>query len=154
MVAGFIATTISSYSTRPVYPRAEARITNQVGKPLILEGKIFFPEVRIPMRNNARYRMLFAVALPDPLTVQMVIHTSLTICSLPCTESCVVSSITTISPFTRTFGEGPLSCMFSSNQNGSPRLHTLFHKPYLRWHQASGDDSSRHSQGIHGHDNN
>jgi hypothetical protein len=51
----------------------------QVGNPWIFEGKIFFPETGIPMRKSARKSRLFAVALPDPLTVLMVMQKSFTI---------------------------------------------------------------------------
>jgi hypothetical protein len=51
---------------------------NQVGRPLILEGKMFFPDTGIPMWNIERSKVVLAVALPEPLTVQTVMQKSLT----------------------------------------------------------------------------
>jgi hypothetical protein len=43
----------------------------------MLDGKIFFPETGMPMLKSALSKVVFAVALPDPLIVQHVIVKSL-----------------------------------------------------------------------------
>jgi hypothetical protein len=60
---------------------------NQVGRPLMLEGKIFFPDTGIPMWNMARRRVVLAVALPEPLTVQTVMQKSFTTFDIICPAS-------------------------------------------------------------------
>lgn len=50
-----------------------------MGKPWILEGKMFFPVTGIPILKNVRIKVVFAVALPDPLTVLKVMTKSLMI---------------------------------------------------------------------------
>jgi hypothetical protein len=44
----------------------------------MLEGNMFFPDVGIPILKSARYNIVFAVALPDPFTVQSVMQKSFT----------------------------------------------------------------------------
>ncbi len=48
----------------------------------MLEGKMFFPEVGMPMANSALNRVLLDVAEPEPLMVPIVIQKSLTISSI------------------------------------------------------------------------
>ena len=45
----------------------------------MFDGKIFFPETGIPIRNNARINVMFAVALPEPLIVLKVMQNSFSI---------------------------------------------------------------------------
>jgi hypothetical protein len=44
----------------------------------MLDGKIFFPDTGIPIRNSALSRVVFAVWLPEPFTVPNVIEKSFT----------------------------------------------------------------------------
>jgi len=54
------------------------RMWNHVGKPWMFEGKMFLPLTGMPMRNSARTRTLFAVWLPEPLTVAATMQKLLT----------------------------------------------------------------------------
>jgi len=44
-----------------MYPCLLARIVYQVGRPAMLDGNRFLPETGIPIWNNDRMRMRFAV---------------------------------------------------------------------------------------------
>ncbi len=76
---------------------------NHVGNPLILEGNIFFPETGIPIWNKDLNKVVFAVALPEPLTVQIVMQKSLTF--VPCggPSLCAVSTSLTIKAPSKSF---------------------------------------------------
>src|SRR5919109_3455440 len=64
-----MATIRSTPSRRARQPFSLTRTAYQVGKPWILEGKMFFGETGTPMRNNVFANMVFALAEPEPLTV-------------------------------------------------------------------------------------
>src|SRR5690348_13354379 len=63
------ATTISAVSRRAMKPSLLTRIENQVGRPWMLDGKMFLPLTGMPILKRARRRVLLAVWLPEPLTV-------------------------------------------------------------------------------------
>ena len=81
-VSGFIAITISSFSSLARYPFLLSRIEYQVGSPCMFDGNMFLPVTGIPILNNARNMVVFAVALPEPLIVLNVIQKSLKIFSV------------------------------------------------------------------------
>src|SRR5262245_15722615 len=77
-VSGFITTRISWPPRRAIHPSLLARIVNQVGSPAMFEGNRFFPLTGMPIWKMARSRTLFAVWLPEPLTVATWMLKSLT----------------------------------------------------------------------------
>src|SRR5579884_3665657 len=62
---------------RAVKPSPLTRISYQVGRPWMFEGKRFFPETGIPMRNIACISRLLALAEPVPLTLASLMAKSL-----------------------------------------------------------------------------
>ncbi len=77
-VSGFITTRISLWPRRAIQPSFEARMVNQVGSPAMFEGNRFFPLTGMPIWKMARSSTLFAVWLPEPLTVATWMLKSLT----------------------------------------------------------------------------
>src|SRR5580765_206245 len=77
-VSGFMTTRISWPPRRAIQPSRLARIVNQVGRPAMFDGNRFLPLTGIPIWKRARSRTLFAVWLPDPLTVATWMLKSLT----------------------------------------------------------------------------
>jgi hypothetical protein len=53
----------------------------QVGRPWMLEGNRFFPEMGMPILKKARRRVRLAVCEPEPLEVAMVMEKLLMIFS-------------------------------------------------------------------------
>src|ERR1017187_5893061 len=68
-VSGFIATRKSISLRRATYPCFEARMVNHVGSPAMFDGNMFFPDTGMPIWKMERIKTVFAVWLPDPLTV-------------------------------------------------------------------------------------
>src|SRR3954469_11550927 len=68
-VCGFIATIKSTPPRRPRYPACETRTSYQVGRPWMLEGKMFRGLTGTPMRRIDFARSRLALADPDPLTL-------------------------------------------------------------------------------------
>src|SRR5215470_12241025 len=56
-------------SRRARYPASDTRTSYQVGRPWMLEGKMFFGLTGMPMRNSVLAKMPLADAEPEPLTV-------------------------------------------------------------------------------------
>src|SRR5215470_2474306 len=56
-------------SRRARYPASDTRTSYQVGRPWMLEGKMFFGLTGMPMRNSVLAKMPLALAEPEPLTV-------------------------------------------------------------------------------------
>src|SRR5512133_894947 len=77
--SGFIATSRSTSGLRAVHPSPLARIVNHVGRPAMLDGKMFFPETGTPIWKMARRRTALADCEPEPFTVATWIARSLTI---------------------------------------------------------------------------
>src|SRR5262249_44690471 len=78
-VVGFMQTRTGVSSRWPTYPRALARMWNQVGNPSMFEGNTFFPLQAMPIACSARSNTRLADWLPDPLTVPTRIARSLTV---------------------------------------------------------------------------
>ena len=78
-VSEFIATIRSYSAVRAVCPSALTRISYQVGKPWMFDGKRFFPDTGMPMRKMACMSRLFALADPVPLTFASLKAKSLTL---------------------------------------------------------------------------
>ena len=55
-----------------------ARIVYQVGSPAMFDGNMFLPETGTPIRRIDRSSTMFAVWLPEPLTVATWMLKSLT----------------------------------------------------------------------------
>ena len=64
-----MATIRSMPSRRARYPASDTRTSYQVGRPWMLEGKMFFGLTGMPMRNSVLAKMPLALAEPEPLTV-------------------------------------------------------------------------------------
>src|SRR5512144_2527202 len=77
-VSGFITTRISWPPRRATQPSRLARIVNHVGSPAMFDGNRFFPLTGMPIWKMARSSTLFAVWLPEPLTVATWMLKSLT----------------------------------------------------------------------------
>src|SRR5262245_40625536 len=56
-------------SRRARWPASDTRTSYQVGRPWMLEGKMFFGLTGMPMRNSVLAKMPLAEAEPEPLTV-------------------------------------------------------------------------------------
>src|SRR3984957_9178921 len=68
-----------SYSrARATCPSLLTRISYQVGRPWMFDGKRFFPETGTPIRKIARINRLLALDDPVPLTFASLIAKSLT----------------------------------------------------------------------------
>src|SRR3954468_23812059 len=81
MLCGFTATMKSIPSLLPKYPFSLTRTSYQVGKPWILEGKIFFGVTGIPILKIAFVNKKFALADPVPFTLAKRITKSFTLLS-------------------------------------------------------------------------
>src|ERR1700731_3909694 len=68
-VCGFIATIMSVPPRAPRWPASETRTSYQVGRPWMLDGKMFRGATGMPMRRIARANSSLALAEPDPLTL-------------------------------------------------------------------------------------
>src|SRR5436305_7913725 len=77
-VWAFMQTSTGVSRRCPTYPRALARMWNQVGSPSMFEGKTFLPLHGMPIPYRARSRTRLADWLPEPLTVPTRIARSLT----------------------------------------------------------------------------
>src|SRR5438552_4826944 len=64
---------------RPIQPSLFARMVNQVGRPAMLDGNMFFPLTGTPIWKMERIRTLFDDCDPEPLTVATWMVQSLTI---------------------------------------------------------------------------
>src|SRR4029450_11304068 len=65
----FIATIRSVPPRAPRWPASETRTSYQVGRPWMLEGKIFRGATGTPIPMPARANISFALAEPDPFTL-------------------------------------------------------------------------------------
>src|ERR1035437_8831619 len=86
----FSATTRSISGGRAVYPSLLTRMSYQVGRPWMFDGKMFLPETGIPIRKIDCMRRLFALADPVPLTVAILKANELTEDGRPKTEDGVM----------------------------------------------------------------
>src|SRR4051812_33392097 len=77
MDCGLTATIRSTPSRRPRWPFSETRTSYHVGRPWMLDGKIFFGVTGTPMRKTAFVNKAFADAEPVPLTFAKRITKSL-----------------------------------------------------------------------------
>ena len=69
-VCGFIATIMSTAPPRrPSRPASVTRTSYQVGRPWMLEGKMFRGATGTPMRRMALANMALALAEPEPFTL-------------------------------------------------------------------------------------
>src|SRR5690606_40120526 len=68
-VCGLTPTIRSMASRRPTYPFSFTRISYQVGRPCIFDGKICLEEMGIPIRKIDRANNSFALADPVPFTL-------------------------------------------------------------------------------------
>src|SRR5947209_4704971 len=68
-VCGFMQTMMSTSFLRAIQPSLFARMVNQVGRPAMLEGNMFFPLTGTPIWKMERIRTLFDDCDPEPLTV-------------------------------------------------------------------------------------
>src|SRR5436190_391016 len=67
-----------AFFLRAIQPSLLARMVNQVGRPAMLEGNMFFPLTGTPIWKIERIRTLFDDCDPDPLTVATWMVQSLT----------------------------------------------------------------------------
>src|ERR1035437_7743145 len=74
----FSATTRSISGGRAVYPSLLTRMSYQVGRPWMFDGKMFLPETGIPIRKIDCMSSALALALPVPLTVAILKEKTLT----------------------------------------------------------------------------
>src|ERR1051325_140920 len=77
-VCAFMQTIRSTSFLRPIQPSLFARIVNQVGRPAMLDGNMFFPLTGTPIWKMERINTLFDDWEPDPLTVATWMVQSLT----------------------------------------------------------------------------
>src|ERR1051325_1994241 len=77
-VCGFMQTMMSTSFLRAIQPSLFARMVNQVGRPAMLEGNMFFPLTGTPIWKIERIRTLFDDCDPEPLTVATWMVQSLT----------------------------------------------------------------------------
>src|SRR5438067_777190 len=77
-VCGFMQTMMSTSFLPAVQPSLFARMVNQVGRPAMLEGNMFFPLTGTPIWKIERIRTLFDDCDPEPLTVATWMVQSLT----------------------------------------------------------------------------
>jgi hypothetical protein len=62
-------TMMSTSFLRAIQPSLLARMVNQVGRPAMLDGNMFFPLTGTPIWKMDRIRTLFELWDPEPLTV-------------------------------------------------------------------------------------
>src|SRR5438270_12750526 len=74
----FMQTMMSTSFLRAIQPSLFARMVNQVGRPAMLEGNMFFPLTGTPIWKIERIRTLFDDCDPEPLTVATWMVQSLT----------------------------------------------------------------------------
>src|SRR5437588_1347923 len=77
-VCGFMQTMMSTSFLRAIQPSLFARMVNQVGRPAMLDGNMFFPLTGTPIWKIERIRTLFDDCDPEPLTVATWMVQSLT----------------------------------------------------------------------------
>src|SRR6266566_3069610 len=77
-VCAFMQIMMSTSFLRAIQPSLFARMVNQVGRPAMLEGDMFFPLTGTPIWKIERIRTLFDDCDPDPLTVATWMVQSLT----------------------------------------------------------------------------
>src|SRR5215212_6359569 len=82
-VCAFMQTMMSTSFLRAIQPSLFARMVNQVGRPAMLEGNMFFPLTGTPIWKMERMRTLFDDCDPEPLTVATWIVQSFTTVPLP-----------------------------------------------------------------------
>src|SRR6266852_3722072 len=82
-VAAFMHTMMSTSRLRAIQPSLFARIVNQVGRPAMFEGNMFFPLTGTPIWKMERIRTLFDDCDPEPLTVATWMVQSLTMEATP-----------------------------------------------------------------------
>ena len=71
-VSAFMATMRSKSGVRATCPSPLTRISYQVGRPWMFDGKTFFPDTGIPMRKIDCMMRPLALAEPVPLTVPIL----------------------------------------------------------------------------------
>src|ERR1043166_3718604 len=76
-VCAFMQTMMSTSFLRAIQPSLFARIVNQVGRPAMFDGNMFFPLTGTPIWKMERINTLFDDWEPDPLTVATWIVQSL-----------------------------------------------------------------------------
>src|SRR5437764_14053319 len=77
-VCTFMQTIRSTSFFRPIQPSLFARMVNQVGRPAMFDGNMFFPLTGTPIWKIERIRTLFDDCDPEPLTVATWMVQSLT----------------------------------------------------------------------------
>src|SRR5205807_3453645 len=77
-VCAFMQTMMSTSFLRAIQPSLFARMVNQVGRPAMLEGNMFFPLTGTPIWKIDRISTLFEDCDPEPLTVATWMVQSLT----------------------------------------------------------------------------
>src|ERR1019366_3355199 len=82
-VAAFMQIMMSTSRLRAIQPSLFARIVNQVGRPAMFEGNMFFPLTGTPIWKIERIRTLFDDCDPEPLTVATWMVQSLTMEATP-----------------------------------------------------------------------
>src|SRR6266566_1185824 len=78
-VCAFMQTMMSTSFLRAIQPSLLARVVNQVGRPAMLEGNMFFPLTGTPIWKMERINTLFDDCDPEPLTVATWMVQSLTV---------------------------------------------------------------------------
>src|SRR5205085_7683431 len=82
-VCTFMQTITSTSFLRAIHPSLFARMVNQVGRPAMLDGNMFFPLTGTPIWKIERINTLFDDCDPDPFTVATWIVQSFTIDAPP-----------------------------------------------------------------------
>src|SRR5881628_3836172 len=77
-VCAFMQTMMSTSFLRAIHPSLFARMVNQVGRPAMLDGNMFFPLTGTPIWKMDRMRTLLELCDPEPLTVSTWMVRSLT----------------------------------------------------------------------------
>src|SRR5258708_36145068 len=76
-VCGFIGTIRSMPPRAPRYPASEMRTSYQVGRPWVVDGKMFRGLTGTPMRRTDIANLRFALAEPAPVTLAYLTTKSL-----------------------------------------------------------------------------
>src|SRR5438067_11216182 len=82
-VCAFMQTMMSTSFLRAIQPSLFARMVNQVGRPAMFDGNMFFPLTGTPIWKMERINTLFDDCDPEPFTVATWILQSFTIDAPP-----------------------------------------------------------------------
>src|ERR1035437_8083728 len=138
----FSATTRSISGGRAVYPSLLTRMSYQVGRPWMFDGKMFLPETGIPIRKIDCMSSALALALPVPLTVAILKEKSLTAAGSRKPEAGGAELEPLIAPlrrFLRAFGLGVPASGFAN-------AYGITNSNFLISHAAVGQRSAQSPQ--------